>query len=67
MDDYEGCAWLFGIIIAAAIIIAVVVYIILPVTLITIGGIATVGGGSGIYVASKNFGETLIEAHKTVK
>jgi hypothetical protein len=67
MDDYEGCAWLVGIIIAAAIVIAVVVYIILPVTLITIGSIAVVGGGSGMCVATKNFGETLIEAHKTVK
>ncbi len=66
MND-DGCAWLLGMIILAAIVVAVAVYIILPVTLITIGSIATVGGGSGIYVASKNFGETLIEAHKTVK
>ena len=66
MDD-DGCAWLLGMIIMAAIVFAVVIYVILPVTLITIGSIAAAGGSSGIYVASKNFGETLIEAHKNVK
>jgi hypothetical protein len=67
MDDFEGCAWIIGILIAVALVVAVVVYIIVPVTLITIGSIATAGAGSGIYVASKNFGETFIEAHKTIK
>jgi hypothetical protein len=67
MDDFEGLGWLIGVLIAVAVIIAVVVYIIVPVTLITIGSIATAGAGSGIYVASKNFGETFIEAHKTIK
>jgi hypothetical protein len=63
----EGCAWIIGIIVVIVIVFAVVVYVILPVTLFVIGSIAIAGAGSGIYVASKNFREIVIEAHKTVK
>ena len=63
----EGCGWLIAIIVVAAIVIGIIVYVILPVTLVIIGGIALAGAGSGAYVASKNFGEVLIEAHKNVK
>lgn len=63
----EGCGWLIAIIVVAAIVIGIIVYVILPVTLFIIGSIALAGAGSGVYVASKNFGEVLIEAHNTVK
>ena len=63
----EGCGWIIGIIIVVAIVIGIVVYVILPATLAIIGSIALAGAGSGAYVASKNFGEILIEAHKNVK
>lgn len=63
----EGCGWLIAFIVVAAIVIGIIVYVILPVTLFIIGSIALAGAGSGVYVASKNFGEVLIEAHNTVK
>lgn len=63
----EGCGWIIGILIVVAIVIVLVVYVILPATLIIIGSIATAGTASGVYVAGKNFGELMIEAHQTVK
>lgn len=47
-----------GVFIVVAVIIAVVV--IIPVSLF-------IGAVSGIGVAIKNFGEVIVEAHKTVK
>ncbi len=63
----EGCAWLIGILIVVAIVIAVIIYVIVPATLLIIGSITIAGTASGVYVAGKNFGELMIEAHKTVK
>jgi len=64
MDD--GCAALIGFLIIAALVIFLVVYVILPVSLFLLFGIAAVGTISGAGVAAKNFGELLVEAHKTV-
>jgi hypothetical protein len=50
----------------AAIVIAVVVYIILPLSVFILASVSIVGAVSGLGVATKNFGELLIEAHKTV-
>lgn len=63
----EGCVWFIVILIVVAIAIALIVYVILPATLIIVGSITLAGTASGVYVAGKNFGELMLEAHKTVK
>lgn len=65
MDD--GCAALIGILLAIGIAIVLVIYVIIPLSLFLVVGIAGVGTISGAAVAVKNFGEVLIEAHKTIK
>ena len=55
--------WLFII----AITIAIVVYVVLPLSIFLLIGIGIVGAVSGVGVALYNFGQLLIEAHKTVK
>ena len=64
MDD--GCAALIGFLIIAAIAIFLIVYVILPLSLFLLLGVAGVGVVSGAGVAAKNFGELVVEAHKTV-
>lgn len=64
MDD--GCAAVIGLIVVGVIVIALVVYVILPISFFLLFGIAAAGAISGAAVAVKNFGELLIEAHKTV-
>jgi len=67
MSNNQGCGWLIGIFFLSPFIIPLLIYIVLPITLITIGCIAIAGVTSATYVASKNFGAVLIEAHKTIK
>ena len=64
MDD--GCVALIGFLFIAAIAIVLIFYVILPISLFLLIGIASAGTISGVGVAAKNFGELLIEAHKTV-
>lgn len=64
MDD--GCAAVIGLIIVGVIVIALVVYVILPISFFLLFGIVAAGAISGAGVAVKNFGELLVEAHKTV-
>ena len=64
MDD--GCVALIGFLIIAALAIVLIFYVILPISLFLLIGIASAGTISGVGVAVKNFGELLIEAHKTV-
>ena len=66
-NDSSACVWLIGGLFAIGIILYAFIYLVIPASLITIGGIAIAGAGSGTYVASKNFGEVLVEAHKNVK
>ena len=62
----EGCAAVIGVVIVGVIVIALIVYVILPLSLFLLCGIAAAGTISGAGVAAKNFGELVIEAHKTV-
>lgn len=57
---------LIGFLVIAVIVIVVLVYVVLPLSLFLLFGVAAVGVVSGIGVAAKNFGELLVEAHKTV-
>ncbi|HZS75899.1 MAG TPA: hypothetical protein VFA41_04745 [Ktedonobacteraceae bacterium] len=65
MDD--GCAALIGILIVIAIAIALIVYVVLPLSIILLVGISSAGVVSGAAVAVKNFGELMVESHKTIK
>jgi hypothetical protein len=64
MDD--GCVAIIGALIVVALVIAFIVYVVLPLSIFLLVGITGVGALSGAGVAAKNFGEILVEAHKTV-
>lgn len=57
---------IIGFIVIAVIVVAFMVYVVLPVSIFLLVGVTAVGVVSGIGVAAKNFGELLIEAHKSV-
>ncbi len=58
---------LIGWLILIVITIVVVVYVILPLSVFLLIGITIVGTVSGAGVALYNFGQLVIESHKTVK
>jgi hypothetical protein len=62
----EGCASVIGILIVVALVLAFIVYVVLPLSIFLLVGLTAVGSVSGAGVAAKNFGEILVEAHKTV-
>ena len=64
MDD--GCVAIIGALIVIAIVIAFIIYVVLPLSIFLLVGLTAVGTISGAGVAAKNFGEILVEAHKTV-
>jgi hypothetical protein len=59
--------WLILILFLSPFIIMLFVYVILPLTLLTIGGLTIAGAASAIFMAFKNLGAALVEAHRTVK
>ena len=63
----KGCAaivWLAIIIALVGAAIAVVIYVVLPVSGLLVVGLTLVGTIWGAFVAVRNFGAVLIEAHK---
>lgn len=66
----EGCGAIFiiaGVIIVAVAALAAIVYVVLPASGLILLGIAVAGLISGAFIAVRNFGVVLIEAHQHEK
>ncbi len=70
----ELIVWLIGIAIALVLLYFFVVYIVLPVigiilviSGIALAGVAVFGALSGIIIGTRNFFETLTNAHRALK